>query len=250
MGIGFVFVIGLIIGSFLNVCIYRIIREESVVFPPSHCTSCGYELRALDLIPVVSYAFLRGRCRICSEKISIRYPVVELLNGILYIMVYVNYGLTLDFFMLCLFISLLIVVGFIDFDTKYVFNSTVNFGFISAGVFLIFKWLENKSIPWNNIFGGVIGFAIIALIVVLTRAMGEGDIDIALICGLFLGVKGIIVTLFLAFVLGGILAILSIVLKIKSREDEMAFGPYLAIGAVVAALWGENLIEIYSMLFL
>lgn len=249
MDIFLVVIFGLVIGSFLNVCICRIANEESIAFPPSHCTNCGYELKAKDLIPVLSYIFLGGKCRSCKEKISIQYPIVEILNAILYIAIYLKFGFTLNLFKFCLFASLLIVIGFIDFKTKYVYNSTVVFGVVSGILFAVLEWMETKSIPWNYIAGAFIGFGIIYLIVILTRGMGEGDIDIALICGLFLGIKGILVTLFLAIILGGIVATIILIFKLKERKAEIAFGPYLAIGGIIACLYGSRLIEIYLGLF-
>lgn len=245
MEIILVVLFGLIIGSFLNVCIYRIAREESIAFPPSHCTNCGYELKPKDLVPVLSYIFLGGKCRSCKEKISIKYPLIEILNAILYLIIYLKFGFTLSLFKFCLFTSLLIVIGFIDFETKYVYNSTVVFGVIAGVGFAALEWVETKAIPWNYIVGAFIGFGVIYLIVVLTRGMGEGDIDIALICGLFLGVKGILVTLFLAIVLGGIVAGIILILKLKDRKAEIAFGPYLAIGAIIACLYGQYLTDFY-----
>lgn len=249
MDIFLVVIFGLVIGSFLNVCICRIANEESIAFPPSHCTNCGYELKAKDLIPVLSYIFLGGKCRSCKEKISIQYPIVEILNAILYIAIYLKFGFTLNLFKFCLFASLLIVIGFIDFKTKYVYNSTVVFGVVSGILFEVLEWMETKSIPWNYIAGAFIGFGIIYLIVILTRGMGEGDIDIALICGLFLGIKGILVTLFLAIILGGIVATIILIFKLKERKAEIAFGPYLAIGGIIACLYGSRLIDIYLGLF-
>lgn len=249
MDIFLLVIFGLVIGSFLNVCICRIANEESIAFPPSHCTNCGYELKAKDLIPVLSYIFLGGKCRSCKEKISIQYPIVEILNAILYIAIYLKFGFTLNLFKFCLFASLLIVIGFIDFKTKYVYNSTVVFGVVSGILFAVLEWMETKSIPWNYIAGAFIGFGIIYLIVILTRGMGEGDIDIALICGLFLGIKGILVTLFLAIILGGIVATIILIFKLKERKAEIAFGPYLAIGGIIACLYGSRLIDIYLGLF-
>lgn len=245
-----ILIIGMCIGSFLNVCIYRIPREESIVFPPSHCTNCRYELKWIDLIPVISYILLRGKCRKCGEKISLKYPIIEYINAVIYMLLYVNYGYSFIFLRLCILASLLIVIGSIDFKTKYVYNSTVLFGVITAAIFLVGQCVFEKSIPWNNIIGAAIGFFSIWLIVVLTHGMGEGDIDIALICGLFLGIKGIILTLFLAFVLGGIIGAILLILKLKDRKDEIAFGPYLSIGGIVSALFGQELINIYINMFL
>lgn len=245
MNLVFVVLFGLCIGSFLNVCIYRIAREESIAFPPSHCTNCGYELKVMDLIPVLSYIFLAGKCRSCKEKISIKYPLVEILNALIYALIYLNYGLSLELFKFSVFASLMIVIGFIDFETKYVFNSTVVFGVVSGVIFLLAEWIINKRVPWTGFAGAAIGFGIIWAIVVLTKGMGEGDIDIALICGLFLGIKGVIVTLFLAIILGGLVATIILILKLKDRKAEMAFGPYLAIGGIIACLYGRYLIDFY-----
>lgn len=240
---------GLSIGSFLNVCIYRISREESILFPPSHCINCGYELKVKDLIPILSYIFLGGRCRSCKERISISYPLVEILNASIYVVIYLNYGLSFELFKFAIFASLMIVIGFIDFETKYVFNSTVVFGVVSGIIFIIGEWIITKNIHWTNFVGAAIGFGVIWIIVALTGGMGEGDIDIALICGLFLGIKGIIVTLFLAFVIGGIVAVIILGLKLKDRKAEIAFGPYLAVGGMVAMLYSTQIIKLYLGLF-
>ena len=148
-----------------------------------------------------------------------------------------------------MFASLLIVIAFIDFETKFIYNSTIIFGVISGIVFNALIWIKNKYIPWNYIVGAFIGFGIIYLIVILTDAMGEGDIDIALICGLFLGIKGVIVTLFIAIILGGIVGAIILILKLKDRKAEIAFGPYLAIGGIISCLYGNYLIEIYLSRF-
>lgn len=233
----------------MNVCIYRIAREESISFPPSHCTKCGYELKVKDLVPVLSYVFLGGKCRACKEKISIKYPLVEILNALLYVVIYLNYGLNFEFFKFIIFASLMIVIGFIDFETKYVFNSTVVFGVVSGIIFLIAEWIITKNIPWTNLAGAAIGFGVIWAIVTLIGGMGEGDIDIALICGLFVGIKGIIVTIFLAFIFGGLVGAIILILKLKDRKAEIAFGPYLAIGGIIASAYGSRLIEYYLALF-
>lgn len=245
MYLALIAILGLCIGSFLNVCIYRIAKEENIAFPPSHCTKCGYELKPKDLIPVLSYIFLGGKCRSCNEKISIKYPLVEILNSFVYVLIYLNFGFSLELFKYCLLASLLIVIGFIDFETKFVYNSTIIFGVLSGIIFLILEWVITKNIPLDKIVGAILGFLIIWLIVVLTHGMGEGDIDISLICGLFLGVKGILVTLFLAIVLGGIVGIVILAVKAKYKKTEIAFGPYLAIGGIISLLYVNEIVNIY-----
>ena len=250
MELFFVVIIGLCIGSFLNVCIYRIAREESIAFPPSHCTSCNYELKPLDLVPVFSYIFLGGKCRSCKEKISIKYPMIEMLNALVYVLIYIKYGLSYETIIFFIFSSLLIVIALIDYQTKFVYSSTIYFGVVVAILYIVGKGIYFKSIPWDNLMGGAIGYGVIWLIVVITKGMGDGDIDISLLCGLFLGVKGIGVTLFLAVVLGGIFGAITLVLKLNDSKAEIAFGPYLAIGGILSAIWGSELINIYMKIIL
>ena len=240
-----VLLIGLCIGSFLNVCIYRIQREESIAFPPSHCTNCGYELKPLDLIPVLSYIFLKGRCRKCKEKISIKYPIIEILNGVLYLILFFKFGLTINFIFYAILTSLLIVTSIIDIESHYVYNSTIIFGLILGIIYIAVAYYFNHIGIVNNILGGLFGYLIIFLIVKITNAMGEGDADIAGICGLFIGVKGIIVALFLAIVIAGIIASILLIFKIKDRKSEIAFSQYIAIGTFLWLTIGEKILKIY-----
>lgn len=250
MEYGLISILGLIIGSFLNVCIYRIPKEQSIAFPPSHCAKCEKKLSPIDLVPVFSYIFLKGRCKYCNEKISIRYPLIESLNCILYLIVYLKFGLTLIALKYCILVSILIVIGMIDYDTQFVFTSTTIFGGIIAVIFIIIQAIAYKSGTVDLILGGVIGFAIIGLIVFLTKGMGEGDIEIATICGLFLGIKGILLGLFLAIILGGIIGIIILSLKLKKAKEKIAFGPCIAIGSLISMLWGAEMLKMYWNLLL
>ena len=240
-----VLLIGLCIGSFLNVCIYRIQREESISFPPSHCTSCGYELKPLDLIPVLSYVFLRGKCRKCKEKISIKYPLIEILNGVLYLMLFLKFGLSINFMFYSILTSLLIVTSIIDIESKDIYNSTSIFGLVLGIIYIVVAYYFNHINIFTNVLGGVIGYLIIFLIVKITNAMGEGDADIAGICGLFIGVKGILVALFLGIVIAGIIASIILILKIKDRKSEIAFSQYIAIGTFLWIMIGEQMLNFY-----
>ena len=244
-----VLIVGLCIGSFLNVCIYRIPREESIAFPASHCTVCGYELKALDLIPIISYLFLKGRCRKCSEKISIKYPLVELLNGILYLLIYLRFGLSLNFIAYSILASLLIVISYIDLESKYIYSSTTIFGVVLGSIYIVIGLYTKDTTLINNILGGAIGYLIIYLIVVITKGMGQGDAEIAGICGLFIGIKGILVALFIAVVLGGIVGAIILLLKLKDKKSEIAFGPYIAIGSIIYILIGSELLSLYLKIF-
>lgn len=232
----FIVLLGIIIGSFLNVCIYRIPLEQSLSFPPSHCTSCGSRIKPYDLIPVLSYIFLKGKCRNCSEKISLRYPSIELITGILFGAIYIEYGLSLLLVKYVVLICFLIVIGMIDFDTTDVYFKTtisgiiVGLGFLIYGCFLILNVI-------TYIYGGLLGGGVIAIIILLTHGMGWGDAEICLLVGLFLGFKLTLLMLFLSFVIGGVTGIILILLKKKSRKDYIPFGPFIAVAAIITAIF-------------
>ena len=245
MDYALIVVLGLVIGSFLNVCIYRIPKEESIAFPPSHCANCNHKLMPIDLIPVFSYIFLRGKCRYCKEKISARYPLIESLNALLYLIIYFKFGIILVTLKYCILASILIVIGMIDYDTQFVFTSTTIFGGIIAGIFIMIQAIVYKVGIIDLILGGAIGFGIIGAIVFLTKGMGEGDIEIAALCGLFLGVKGILLGLFLAIIIGGIIGIIILALKLKKAKEKIAFGPCIAIGSLISMLWGVEILKFY-----
>lgn len=241
----FIVVLGLVIGSFLNVCIYRIPKEESIVFPPSHCGKCKHDLKPQDLVPVLSFIFLRGKCRYCKEKISIRYPLIESLNGILYLLVYLKFGMSLMTLEYLILVSLLIVIGMIDYDSQFVFTSTTILGGIIAVIFIIAQGLIYHTDITNLILGGALGFGIIGTIVFLTKGMGTGDIEIAAVCGLFLGIKGILLGLFLAIILGGVTGVIILAIGLKEAKEKIAFGPFIAIGSIISMLWGVEILKIY-----
>ncbi|EES48273.1 prepilin peptidase [Clostridium botulinum] len=240
-----VIIIGLVIGSFLNVCIYRIPLEQSISYPPSHCGTCNHRLKPIDLVPVISYLFLKGRCKYCKEKISITYPLIEILNAVLYLIIFYNYGLTFDFVKYSLLSSLLIVIGIIDYKTQDIYTVTIIFGVISSVIFMAIDFFVNKNSISTYVLGGLIGFLALAIIVIITKGMGIGDAEITLVCGLFLGIKGVIVTLFLGIIIGGIVAIIILALKLKDAKDAMAFGPCLSVAALMYILWGDTIINVY-----
>ena len=248
--VGIFFIFGLVIGSFLNVCIFRIPKGESIAYPPSHCGSCGYNLKAMDLVPVLSYLFLKGRCKNCKEKISLRYPVIELINAISYILIYMKFGFSIKSIFFCILTSLLIVISMIDFDTKEVYTATTLFGLILGIVYLLTSYIFSNINYMYNIWGGAVGFLIIFLIVKLTQGMGEGDCEIAGVCGLFLGLKGILIGLFIGVILGAIYGSILIIRKNKTGKDEMAFGPFIAIGSFIALLYGTEIFNLYINIFI
>jgi len=237
-------IVGLIIGSFLNVCIFRIPKDESISFPPSHCTSCGTRIKPYDLVPVLSYFILGGKCRKCGEKISIRYPLIELATGITFFLIYFKFGLTIELVKFTLLSCFLIIIGMIDLDTTDVYLSTTLTGIITGLLFVIITFASGSSYL-TFILGGILAGGVIALIIVITHGMGWGDFEICLLSGLFLGFKSSIVMLFFSFVLGGAIGVLLLLTKKKSRKDPIPFGPFIVMGTFIAMFFGEQIINWY-----
>ncbi len=243
----FILVLGLLIGSFLNVCIYRIPRGESIAYPPSHCTNCGNNIKSYDLIPVISYVFfLKGKCRYCGEKISIRYPLIELFTGVVFMLTYEYYGMSMEFIKFAVLSCFLIVIGMIDFDTTDVYFKTTMSGIIVGIVFLIVYYFNGYNI-WTYILGALIGGGFISLIILITGGMGWGDAEICFLTGLYLGWKLTVLMLFLSIILGAVIGILLIATKKKSKKDYIPFGPYIALGAMIAVIWGEEILKWYLL---
>lgn len=246
----FFLILGMIIGSFLNVCIYRIPREESISFPPSHCTNCKNRIRAYDLVPVLSYILLRGKCRYCGEKISIKYPLIELITGVLFMALYIKFGLSFELFKFIVFICFLIVIGIIDLETTDVYLKTTLPGIIIGIIFIIIGGCFYGYDVWSYIYGGLLGGGLIYAIVFLTHGMGSGDAEICLLAGIFLGFKLTIVMMFLSFVIGGIIGLLLIVTKRKSSKDYIPFGPFITLGAILTVFFGQQIINFYISQFI
>lgn len=238
-----IFVLGLVIGSFLNVAIWRIPREESISFPPSHCPNCDNKIKTYDLIPVFSFIILRGKCRHCNEKISIEYPIIEIINGLAYVFLFYKFNDPLVFAQYAALFSTLLVISVIDFKTQLVDDKVIIFGSIAMIIFEIINKGFSK-ILLNNIYGALTGAIVIGLIVYITHGMGEGDIEIFALCGFVLGFKYTLLALWLSFILGGIIAMLLLLLKIKKRKDPIAFGPYIALSSMIVLLYGDNIFRI------
>lgn len=244
----FIFILGLVIGSFLNVCIYRIPWGESLVYPSSHCGRCGTKLKTRDLVPVASFFMLKGKCRFCGEPISWRYPLVELLTGLLFAAVYGRFAwqsLLIPY--LCL-TALLVAMSFIDLDTYRIPDRLVLFGFLAGTAFHILAPFINYL---DALLGFVLGGGLFFLIALASRGgMGGGDIKLAALIGFFLGWRLVLVAAFLASLLAAITGIMLIVLKKKRKKDSIPFGPFLALGTLLSIFIGREIIEIYAKYFL
>ncbi len=236
-----VFLIGLVLGSFANVVIYRLPRGESILFPGSKCPHCGHPIRPYDNIPVVGYLLLRGRCRDCGALISLRYPLVELVSGIFLLLLYRRYGFSPAFFGYSLFSLMLLAIFFIDLDHRIIPNLLTYPG-IAAG--LIFSTLTGRL---TNAIGAALGAGLFFVVVILVSrgGMGWGDAKLGAMMGAFLGWPLIAVALVISFVFGGIVGLLLVLLKLRTRKDVIPFGPALALGGMIALLWGEALLRWY-----
>jgi leader peptidase (prepilin peptidase) / N-methyltransferase len=238
-----VFVFGLIIGSFCNVVIYRLPQGKSIVAPGSQCRSCGSSIRPWDNIPLLSYVLLKGRCRFCKEPISLRYPAVEVLSGVLYVLLYFKFGLTMIFAGYALLTSALVIVAFIDFDHKIIPNIITLPG-IAVGLGLSLGVLPIT--PPASLIGLISGGAIFYLIALISGGgMGGGDIKLIAMIGAFLGLSGVLFTIFVSALSGSVVGLMLMLLGRKGRKDRVPFGPFLAFGAILYMLVGTDLIQWY-----
>ncbi len=237
-----VFIFGLAFGSFYNVCIYRIPVKKSLINPGSFCPKCKKKIMFYDNIPIVSYIILRGKCRYCQQKISITYPIIELLTGFTFLISFIYFGLTLKFFTVIFFLSILIIVSFIDLKHQVIPNKVILPAIIAIiGLTIILKPTEIIQ----SISGGLIGgFFILLLALLWPGGMGGGDIKLSAFIGFFIGFL-IIEVLFLAFFIGALTGILMILTKKKSRKDLIPFGPFLSIAAFITLFWGQKIAQAY-----
>jgi len=235
------FIYGLFIGSFLNVCIYRIPAGISIIKPPSSCGSCGHILNYIDMLPVINYIINKGKCRYCKAHYSIQYPLIEMLNGILYSLVVLKYGFSWNSVIYCILISLLIVISIIDLKYKIIPDRLNITGAILGIIFI----LLDKTILFDRFLGLGIGLLLFLTIAVLTNAMGGGDIKLMAVLGLIFGAKGILFITLFSFVIGAIISVALLILKIKSRKDEIPFGPFISLSALIYIFFGTNIITWY-----
>jgi len=246
------FIIGCIVGSFLNVVIYRAPRGRSIVNPPSACPSCGARIRPWDNVPVVSYLLLRGRCRDCGARISPRYVLVELLSGAAPALIWAEYGLGKEFALLWPLSCVLLVLSFVDLDLRII-PDRVTLPGIAVG--LVVAPLSGFTTFAGSLIGAVAGGGALYLIALFGEAvfrkesMGGGDVKLAAMLGAFLGWKLTLVLLFVAFLVGAVVGVGMIPLRRKDDWDRtVPFGPFIAVGAFVAAVWGGDLLTWYLSL--
>lgn len=248
----FIFIFGLVIGSFINVCIYRIPNGKSIIFPGSSCPACGEKIRTIDLIPVLSYILLRAKCRICREPISVRYPLVELLTAILFTALYIQFGLSYNLLIYLLIyaaiISILIMIFFIDLEHMIIPDGlNLAIGLLGIALNIVYPDVGYVHTAINMILGILLGGGLF-FILACFGAMGGGDIKLMAALGAVFGWKMLIPLMFLSFVMGGLIGIILLVFKIKKMKDMIPFGPYIAIAGIITIFYGSNIIEWYLKL--
>lgn len=247
-----IFIYGLIIGSFLNVCIYRIPRNESIVYPSSHCPKCGINLRWYDNIPLFSFIALRGKCRYCKAPISNRYPIVEFLNAIVYLAFFYFYGLSLDFIFYTMVASALIAISFIDLKEMIIPDILVIIIFILSVLYKLLNYYIYDSFEILDSLGGlVLGGGVFLVIVILSKGgMGDGDVILISSLGFILGTKYIIFNMFLSFILGAIISLILLITGIKTSKDPIPFGPFIVLAFFFTVLWGDSIMRWYFKTFI
>lgn len=236
-----IFLFGAVIGSFLNVCILRIPAGESIVTGPSHCPKCGKRLNWYEMFPIFSYLALRGRCSGCKAHISAQYPLIEAVNGVLWIIVFQRFGLSPEALIGALLTSAILTLSVIDERTQEIPEG--------INLFILVLAIVASALDYTNWLTHLIGaFAVsvpTALIFFITKGcgIGGGDVKLMSVCGLLLGWKLIILAFFVGCILGALIHIIR--MKISNKGHVLALGPYLSVGVFFAMLWGERLINWY-----
>lgn len=258
----FAFILGAMVGSFSNVCIFRLPMGKSIVQPGSHCFRCGRYIRWFDNIPILSFFFLRGKCRRCGLKFSPRYPLIELLTALLFLWLYFKFGLSPEFFIFAAFSASMVIMSFIDIDHRII-PDEIDLPGILAGIVLSAAYppLHTRPQPWDSVFshpvmislassfsgvligGGILmGLAVFGRMAFKKEAMGGGDIKLIAMIGAFTGWQFTLFAIFLSAVIG---SVIGIIMKLKTSSSYIPYGPYLAGGALISMFFGEEMISWY-----
>lgn len=247
-----VVVLGLMVGSFLNVCVHRIPRKMSIVRPGSHCPNCNHNIKAWENIPVLSYLILRGRCSACHERISIRYLIVEAVTALTFVIFFVQFGWSVDFVIFTVFACLVLAVTFIDIERQVIPNGLLLFGLIPAVVLLIRSGLVHTPSYLLGAAGLGLGFYLLRVLGKLLfrkESMGMGDIKYAALVGFLLGWEKGLVAVSVAFLSAAVLFVLLVPLGLVSFGQRVPFGPFISFGSLFAIAWGQDSIDWYLRVF-
>lgn len=245
----FFFTVGAAIGSFLNVLIHRLPEEASIIFPASHCPKCRHAIRLYDNIPLISYLFLKGRCRDCGEKISWRYPLVELITAVMALLLLWKFGPSLQFLSTFLFACALIVITFIDLDHQIIPDVISLPGipiFFLAAVFIMHLSFRDAFLGFL-IGGGILyGIAFFYELITKREGMGGGDIKLLAMIGAFLGWQSLLFVMLVSSFAGALVGITVMIAKGRDMKYAVPFGPFLSLGAIAYLFFGAHL---YGLLY-
>ncbi len=250
----FIFLFGLIIGSFLNVVIYRLKFGGSIVYGRSKCPQCGHILGFWDLVPILSFIFLRGKCRYCHKKISAQYPLVEITTALIFLYIFnqlsiINYQLLIQYCYLLFIICCLIIIFVYDLKHFLILDKILVFGAVISVIFQIALFILDKNTFhfWSLLYGLLIGGIFLGALYFLSRGkwLGLGDVKFGLLMAFWLGSPKVVIALFFAFVIGGILSAILLILHKKKLNSQVPFGPFLALGTLLALLWGGQIFSWY-----
>ncbi len=245
-----IFLYGIVIGSFLNVLIYRIPKKENIATKRSHCMECGYQLKWYELIPIFSYLFLKGRCRKCGARISVQYPIIEAVNGILYVLLFLKYTLTdnmtiVTLLLYCLLFSALLALSVIDFRT---FEIPVGFN-----IFILILGIARVATDYRNWLLYVIGMVSVSLFLLAIfaitkgRGIGGGDVKLMAATGLLLGWKLNLLGFVIGCILGAVIHLIR--MRVSKEGRTLAMGPYLSAGVAISIFFGDFILNWYMSFF-
>ncbi len=232
-------------GSFLNVCIDRLPQGQSIINPPSHCSACNHKLGILDLVPLFSYLWLRGRCRYCQAPIPLRLSIVEGITGLLFTLLYwyCKFELGPQLGISLIYACWLIIIFVIDLENQLVLDKVI---YPSMALALAFSFFWPGLGVVSALAGGALGLAAMALpLIIYRRGMGMGDVKLGALVGLMTGYPLVLIALLLSWITGGLLAAILLAFRIKKRQDPIPFAPFLAVSAMVTLLWGQAIYQWY-----
>ncbi|WP_404333247.1 prepilin peptidase [Mesobacillus maritimus] len=241
------FVYGITLGSFYNVVGLRVPEGKSIVYPGSSCPSCGHRLRACELIPVLSYLLQRGKCRGCQSRISPIYPSIEFLTGVLFATALLVVGWSMELIIALTLISLFVIIFVSDIAYMIIPDKVL---LVFAGIFL----LERIFIPltpwWDSFLGAVVGFVLLLVIALVSKGgMGGGDIKLFALIGFVVGTKTLLLSFFFSTLLGAVIGLIGMSLGLVKKGKPIPFGPFIAVGTLIAYYFGDTLVQAYLTLF-
>jgi leader peptidase (prepilin peptidase) / N-methyltransferase len=243
----YLFTSGIIFGSFFNVIGLRVPLKESIVTPRSACPKCKHTLTPIELIPVLSFLIQRGKCRQCQARISPLYPIMEFLTGVLFVLVPLALGWNAEIWVGWTLVSLFIIITVSDIKYMLIPDKILLF---FAGIFLVERIFIPLSPWWDSLLGATIGFVVLLLISIVSKGgMGGGDIKLFALLGFVLGTKLVLMSLFISTVLGALIGIIGIMLGVFERKKPIPFGPFIAVGTLIAYFYGNIIFNAYLLFF-